>query len=147
MLNKKQFRNLIIRTLQHWPELISDNAIELLLGTAAQESAFGTHIRQIGGGPGLGVMQVEPNTFEWLRGKYGSQYGFEDRKAEELEWDLRLSILIARLRYRVVQEPLPNGEDVKAMAAYWNKYYNCNPDYGTDQEFIDNYRKHVVFGV
>jgi hypothetical protein len=59
--DKKQFRDLIQRTLQDLG-MHSESAVNLLLGTAAQESQFGTYFRQIGGGPALGVFQMEPDT-------------------------------------------------------------------------------------
>ena len=45
-LNKNQFKDLIERCLKK-TMMHSDAAVALLLGTAAQESAFGTYIRQI----------------------------------------------------------------------------------------------------
>lgn len=43
-------------------QFASSSAVNLLLGTAAQESAFGTYLRQIGGGPARGVFQMAPAT-------------------------------------------------------------------------------------
>lgn len=143
MFNPKQFRNLIERVLSQWPELYSEAAVEILLGTAAQESSFGYNFRQLGGGPGIGFFQMEPHTYLWLQEEYGEKYGFENRIPDDLEWDLRLAILLARLRYRILPQALPVAGDLPAMAAYWNKFYNANPQYGTDEEFINNYRKYV----
>lgn len=72
--DKNQFRSLILRVLTNVdPALCSDAAVNLLLGTAAQESEFGKYIRQIRG-PALGVFQMEPATFDWLRDKYSLKY-------------------------------------------------------------------------
>lgn len=145
-LDKTQFRDLIRRTLQNVDSaLCSDAAINLLLGTAAQESKFGEYIRQIRG-PALGVFQMEPATFDWLRDKYSLKYPavLKARMAEELEWDLFLSILTARLRYRVIPEALPSSSDVLALALYWKQHYNTPAGAGTVEEFIANYGKYVV---
>ena len=142
--DKKQFKDLIVRVLSDHAELLSDSAVNLLLGTAAQESQFGRYLKQVGGGPALSVFQMEPETFEWLRATYFDVYPeISTRHPGELEWDLRLSILFARLRYRVVPSPLPDANDIPALAKYWNVHYNGNPDHGTDEEFIENYHRFV----
>lgn len=144
MFSSKQFRALVTKVLSERPELFSEAAVNLLLGTAAQESKFGTYLRQLNGGPAIGVFQMEPKTFYWLQEEYGEKYGFDNRKPDDLEWDLRLAILTSRLRYRIVPDPLPASDDLPGMAAYWNDHYNCNPRYGTDEEFVNNYTKYVL---
>lgn len=146
--NKNQFRDLIDRTLALHPDLVSESAVRLLLGTAAHESHFGTFLRQRGGGPALGVFQMEPATFNWLRDKFvihskDSCPELAGREAEELEWDLQLSILMARLRYRAVSAPLPEARSVQALAAYWKQHYNTPLGAGTVEEFQENYKKYV----
>jgi len=145
MFDKKQFKDLITRVLSEHPELLSDSAVNLLLSTAAQESQFGRYLRQVGGGPALGVFQMEPETFIWLQSVYFDVYPeISIRMAEELEWDLRLSIFMARLKYRSIPTKLPDANDIPGMAKYWNRYYNANPDHGTDAEFIENYQRFVA---
>lgn len=63
MMNKKQLRDLIKRVLVAL-DLHSESAENLLIGTAAQESALGEYIRQLGNGPALGIFQMEPATFK-----------------------------------------------------------------------------------
>lgn len=147
--NKDQFRDLIERALIAYdPKLCVDAAINLLLGTAAQESHFGKYLRQVGGGPALGVFQMEPATFIWLRDHYVSRPPFNmthlaERVAEELVWDLRLATLMARLRYRIVPAALPGANDVFSLAQYWKKYYNTIYGAGTIEEFVMNYQRFV----
>ena len=144
--NPMQFRDLIERVLMGFdPMLATPDAIALLMGTAAQESKLGTFLQQIGGGPGLGVFQMEPTTFEWLQKKYKSKYPeIADWYVGALEFDLRKAIIMARLRYRIVPAPLAAANDLAGMAAYWNKWYNANPDKGTDAEFIANFKRYVA---
>lgn len=147
-LDKRQFKDLIEKVLGKYPELLSDSAVNLLLGTAAQESRFGTFIRQLNGGPALGIFQMEPNTFEWLRELYAEKYPeIAQRQAEELEWDLRLAILFARLRYRTVPQPLPSADSASQIALYWKKYYNTMSGSGKIEEFIANYRRFVLCAI
>lgn len=59
MMDKRQLRNLIRRVLIGIGGY-SEEAENLLMGTAAQESALGEYIRQLGNGPALGIFQMEP---------------------------------------------------------------------------------------
>ena len=145
-LDKTQFRSLIIKVLMAVDaDLYSEAALNLLMGTAAQESKFGEYIRQIRG-PALGVFQMEPATFDWLRDKYSLKYpaALQGRMAEELEWDLFLSILTARLRYRVVPEALPSSSNTLALALYWKKHYNTPAGAGTVEQFEKNYERYIT---
>ena len=138
-----QFRRLIEEVLRSYPALESPAAVNLLLGTAAQESAFGTYLWQRGG-LALGVFQMEPETFNWLQTKYGRKYPYlAIHKAEDLPFDLRLAVLSARLRYRPVREPLPPAGDILALARYWKQNYNTALGAGTIEQFQANYKKYV----
>jgi hypothetical protein len=142
---KNQFRDLIIRTLGEI-ELYSPAATNLLLGTAAQESAFGTHLVQMGGGPAVGAFQMEPATFAWLQAKFRNGYGryAANAKAQDMEHDLKLAIIMCRLRYYVAPDALPEAGNVPALAVMWKKVYNTPKGAGTIQEFIANYKKYVA---
>lgn len=138
----QQFRDLIERVLAEH-DLKSDAAVNLLLGTAAHESRFGTFLRQVRG-PALGAFQMELGTFEWLRDKYSSRFpALGWNMAKELEWDLRLAILMARLRYLVVPTPLPQAGDLEGLANYWKQHYNTSAGKGKPEDFIAAYRKYV----
>lgn len=141
--DRTQFRNLIERVLEEHG-LHSEAAVRLLLGTAATESRFGTYLRQMHGGPAVGIFQMEPGTFYWLKECYGIRFRhILPRTAEEMEWDLRLAILMARLRYYVVPAPLPEPENIMALAQYWKRNYNTPQGRGTIQDFIRNYTQFV----
>jgi hypothetical protein len=142
--DRKQFENLIRGTLKWFDhKLLSDSAVNLLMGTCAQESRFGTYLRQKEG-PALGIMQIEPTTFNWLRDKYKTKYPWlADCTADELEGDLCLSIIMARLRYAVVPAALPDANDINELAKYWKKYYNTAMGAGTVEEFTANYKTYI----
>ncbi|MCA9726065.1 MAG: hypothetical protein KC729_00170 [Candidatus Eisenbacteria bacterium] len=125
-------------------QLWSPAAVNLVLGTCAQESHFGEYRRQLGGGPARGVYQEEPATFAWLRRKYGRRFPLiADRSFGEIEHDDYLATLHARLRYLVVPEPLPDPNDVEALGRYWKQHYNTEAGKGTVDEFVRNYRQFV----
>lgn len=139
--NKTQFRELIERVLKE-NNLYSESAVNLLMGTAAVESDFGTYLRQING-PALSPFQIEPATYLWLSDKYWERFPV-GKAAENLEWDLRLAILVARLKYLSIPEPLPEANDIPALARYWKKYYNTYLGAGTEAGFIRAYQKYCI---
>lgn len=142
---KAHIESLIIRTLNEYdPELATQAAINLQLGTLAHESKFGRYLRQ-NGGPAIGIFQMEPATFNWLIEVFAVKYPqLVGRKAEEMEWDLKLAIIMCRLRYRAVTAPIPDANDLPAMAAYWKKFYNTVAGKGTEEEFIAAYKQYVA---
>ena len=142
-LNLLSFRQLISTTLTPMG-LNSPAAESLLLGTCAQESLFGQFRHQYKG-PAHGIMQIEEGTFDWLVGKYSAKWeGLKAYSYEDLLLNDAASIAIARLKYYSIHSPLPAANDLPGQAAYWNKYYNCNPKCGTDEEFIAHYHLYIT---
>ena len=149
---KNQFRILIQATLKE-VNLYKPEAEELLMGTAAQETALGRYIRQLGSGPALGAFQMEPNTFMDIMDNY-LYYRPELKQRiiqvcnvkqltpSTLMYNLKVAIIFCRLHYLRVSEPLP--VTVKGMAKYWKEYYNTSLGSGTEAEFIEHYHKYVL---
>lgn len=147
---KDQFRELIADTLEE-VGLYSEDAVNLLLGTAAQESHFGTYLKQLKSGPAKGVFQMEPATFKDIvenyvrhRPKLVSYLSSVSTtfEAEEMVWNIKMAAVMARIHYLRVPKPLPT--DLSGYAAYWKKYYNTYLGAGTEEEFIHNYKKYVL---
>lgn len=114
----------------------TDNARMLLLATAAIESKCGYYIRQVGG-PALGVWQMEPATHEdiWENSDVIRKVGFCDKIIElsspvvsNLEESIILSATyacaMARLKYSMDAEPLPDHNNLMAMYVYYKRIYN-----------------------
>ena len=147
MINTKQLRDLILRTLKAY-NLYSEAAVNLLLGTCLQESRGGTYLRQMSNDfdinkHAIGIMQMEMNTFNWMVEKYGDQYQLHSTQFEELEYNLETSILFSRLRYLADSEPLPDAHDVVGLAETWKRVYNTVFGAGTVEEFVDIYTKYA----
>lgn len=141
--DRHQFRSLIERSLKRRQGLYSPAAVNLLLGTAAQESAFGTYLKQTVG-PALGAFQIEPETFDWLKGKFLPRFPeLINEFVPMLEWDIDLGIFIARLRYAVDPQPLPPHTDIRALGAYWKRVFNTVHGAGTVEQFMTNYARFV----
>ena len=154
--DKKQFQDLIERVIRDL-NMHSRAAVHLLLGTAAQESGFGTYLRQVGGGPALGVFQMEPATDLDIWRNY---LVYREDLAEAvwqvagaavdvgpsidaLEANLSYQIAMARIHYWRVPEALPSYTDISGLARYWKQHYNTPEGKGTEEGFVGNYHKYV----
>jgi len=153
-IDSKQLREEIVQPTLRFLDLGNDDsAEELLLGTASQESHMGTYLKQLGGGPALGIFQMEPATFQdlWdnvinhreeLREKVCDfeKYNFA---SNSMVYNLKFACAMARVQYWRWPEKLPEPDDIEGLAKYWKKYYNSIEGKGTVAEFILNYKKFV----
>ena len=130
----------------------------LVLATAAHESGGFLYREQRGGGPALGLWQIEPDTHDDLYFNY-LDYRPELRAklitlkttpgADDLDAELRDNDVYAagvcRLIYKRHPAPLPSDPaDIEAMAALWKRVYNTALGKGTVQQFISDYERHVL---
>ena len=132
MLDPSQFRTLIVVPAITDLELWSQAAENPLFGTALVESRL-THLRQLAGGPALGVFQMEPATHHdlwdnWLRYLPG------------------FAAMCCRLQYRRVPEPLPKAADMAGLARYWKSHWNTLHGRGEPEKFVNLYRRHGMAG-
>lgn len=130
----------------------SERAEMLLMGTCAQESGMGKWRRQLGGGPALGVMQMEPGTFRDIVDNYlrwrpellervMEVSGVDRLEAEDLESNDRLAVCMARVHYARVSAPIPG--DLPGQARYWKRWYNTPRGKGTVEEYVENFKRYV----
>jgi len=152
-LDKKQLKDLI-ETVLNLLGMHSDAAVNLLLGTAAQESHLGTYIKQIGDGPALGIFQMEPATEKDIWDNYiyfrpetenlvGDIAHVATPDSLHLQGNIIYQTVMARLHYRRKSESFPLADDELGLAAYWKNHYNTLKGKGTVEEFVYNYRKYV----
>lgn len=151
-MDKKQLKNLIKRVLSEIGQY-SENAENLLIGTCAQESGLGKYRRQLGGGPALGIFQMEPATFRDicdnflrykpdLQSKIKQAAGVSFFDCNDLINNDALAICFARVHYLRVKESIPG--DLPGWAGYWKKYYNTPLGKGKEDEFIANFKRYVL---
>lgn len=149
MLNPIQFRELVIRPSLRALGLYSPQAEELLLGTAIQESRL-VYLKQLGGGPALGLFQMEPATHDDIWDNYLKYHPALGRSilglscspeldAGELVWNLLYATAMTRVHYLRVPEALPAEGDIDAQAVYWKEYYNTYLGSGTEEEYTENW--------
>ncbi len=150
-MHTEQIKQYIIEPTLKQLNLYSESAVNLLLGTAAQESQMGYYIKQISG-PALGMYQMEPATHDDIVTNY-LNYRDELKQqvqsiapinADELMHNLRYSTAMARLHYARVSEALPEANDIEGLARYYKRYYNTPQGKATTDEFINNYQQQVM---
>lgn len=158
-MTSNELRNLIeevlrqLATLPSYPSINRKEAVELLMGTCAQESHLGKYRKQIGGGPALGIYQMEPATFDdivenyltfnpSLKSKIMEVSGVRGLKAGDLVNNDKLSTCMARVHYLRVKEAIPSS--LEGQARYWKKYYNTPLGAGTEEEYKSNYKNLVI---
>ncbi len=156
-MDVKQFRELIVRpTLKlmdkYVPGMYSEAAENLLVGTALVESDL-AYVKQHSG-PALSMYQIEPDTELDIMHRYINESKYSDDFWEMLYagnydsvelnstliYDMRYATIVARLRYFMETDPLPDADDIHALGHYWNTHYNANPDFGTVADFENKYR-------
>lgn len=149
MIDPKQFGRYVIAPALTLLGMDSPEARALLLGTAAQESGLGRYLRQVGGGPAMGVFQMEPATYHdiWrnfinnrpeIKQKLAERWPVEPAP-EEMMTDLLLAAVMCRLHYRRVSTSIPGADDLTGLARYWKKHYNTPMGRGSVDEFIRNW--------
>lgn len=126
----------------------SEQAAQLMLAIAIHESNL-IYDKQIGGGPALGLMQIEPATHDdiWnnvisinsdLESKVNALLG-SSTKLSALQHNDIYGVAMARIFFTRFSEPLPALGDVQGMAEYWKKYYNTPGGAGTIEKFMNDW--------
>ncbi len=127
----------------------------LLLGTAAQESQLGFHLKQ-GRRHGMGIFQILPSTHRQIWDKYlinfpplaskvrglASQRDFLQHPHTELATNLRYATAIAWLIYRAAGVERVETTDLPRMAKLWKKHFHHGPS-ARLRDFVDSYAKLV----
>ena len=128
------FHDFVIKPTLDQLGLDQPGASFLLLGTGLVESNL-ARVRQVGGGPALGVYQMEPATHDdiwenWLPRNLDLAHEIERLAAQwphgatQLMGNLAYATAMARCLYRRRPEPLPLPLDIEGHALYWKTYWN-----------------------
>ncbi|MFT9361310.1 hypothetical protein [Acetobacter okinawensis] len=135
-LDLAQFKALVVRPVLAQPGLGGSAALNLLTGTALVESGL-VWLRQNGGGPALGLWQMEPATHDdcWqnfldfrpmraapVRRLAGGACGVGS--ADLLVGNLAYACAMARVVYLRAPCGLPAPAESAGLSAYHKKYYN-----------------------
>ena len=149
----KELRTLVIRpTLKHL-NLWSPTAENLLLGTAAQESGLGEHLK-MDNHRALGIYQITPRMHRniWdnflasqpdlaskVRG-LASQHEFLQHPHAELATNLSYATAVALMVYLRRGKPLPSNskDNPERLGRCWHNNFHSKPQ-GTVDEFVSHY--------
>lgn len=154
-MDAQVFLEVVIRPALLALGLHSAAAEELLLGTAMVESQL-VHREQLGGGPALGLFQMEPATHDDIWTHYLAYRPALARKVEALlsrpDADRHAELLVndvyaaamARIHYKRVAEALPAVGDTDAMAGYWKRYYNTPRGKGRAAKYVQTWERAEV---
>ena len=133
----------------------SEDAVNLLLLTAAQESHMGLWLHQKGGGPALGIYQMEPATHDDIWKNYLVYHegvrtdainrmvmGYDSKELPTcMIGNLNYATAMARCLY--LRKPGKIPSDVEGWAHYWKQHYNTPLGKGTVEEAVFNYDRFV----
>lgn len=157
-IDVEQFKKFVVEPVCKSLGANSPAAMNLLLGTAAQETHMGHWLVQqrIGYNGGIGIFQMEAPTYHFCYAKQITQKprykgafklltGYDQKPlAQRLATDLMLATFMARLYYMGFPEPLPRHDDLEGLAWYYKKYWNTSAGAATVEDFIRNYKKYVL---
>jgi hypothetical protein len=131
-VNLKELKDYIVTPTLNSINMGGDDIDMLMICTGMQESRYESLVQTHG--PALGFWQVEPRSHndvdEWLKTQPALRCTIIDIcgnffEAETLVWNLKYSLIIARLIYHRAKAPIPSYKDIPAMAEYYCKYYNA----------------------
>jgi hypothetical protein len=125
--------------------------VNQMLGTAAVESNFGYYQRQLGGGPALGIFQMETATRQdivdnylryrpELRKRIEKNVGPVDCTDKEFLDSRELQIVFCYLHYDRYNAW---GDSLEEYARNWKRVYNTELGKGTVDKFIEKYRRYI----
>lgn len=155
----EELRTLVIRpTLTQLAEGGRSNraAENLLLGTAAQESGLGFHLK-VSRAQGLGIYRITPKTHTAIWDRYlidypdlasnirgiASQHEFLAHPHAELATNLKYATAIAWAIYRRSGKALPtDATDIAALGKFWARHFGHRPLHAV-AEFCGNYQKFI----
>lgn len=135
-LDVRQLKYEIVRPTLISMGLWSAAAENLLTGTALAESRA-AYVKQVGGGPALGLWQMEPATHDdcWinflrfpaqsrLATKLQAMLAPDLTRQQQLITNLRYACAMARIRFYRVRDALPVATDAAGLSAYHKAHYN-----------------------
>lgn len=153
-MNGSQLRTYIVEPVLRYLDPVipfSEGAVELVMGTAAQESAL-SHIDQLAPGPGpaYGFWQMEAATHDDL------WRNFIDRRAplqalmvgllalwpsriDQLRSNVAYAAAMCRVHYRRAPQAIPPPDDIAALGRMWKDAYNTSRGKGTVDQFVRSY--------
>ena len=153
MIDIDHFRLHVVRATLIYMHMWSASAEELLVGTAVTESGL-RYLRQFNDGPARGLYQIEPATHDDITDRYLARHSDIRKRLytllapipsriDQLVTNLAYATAIARVKYWMQSEPLPEANDYRGLAQYYKKYYNTRSGAAVLEKTIDVFKRVV----
>jgi len=153
MINIEHFKDEVVVPTLTELSMYSEAAVQLVIGTAIQESRL-HYLKQIPSGIAKGGCQMEEATHNDIWENFiaykpeikTTLLGIANQSmdlTDQLKGNLYYAVAMCRVHYYRVSEALPEENDIEGMARYWKKYYNTPLGAGTEEEFIHNYKEYM----
>jgi hypothetical protein len=145
LINEEEFFKIVKVVCDSLGYGANDNADELLTETAKAETRLGLMKDKTILNVGVGLMQFDKIGFEDTKQR---SMKYKDKILDKLKVDISkvelnhlaynpfLSILFARLKYKLIPEEIPTT--LEGRAKYWKRYYNTNAGAGTILHYLKN---------
>lgn len=160
MMDAKHLTTLVVRPTLKQLGLHSRAAEQLIVGTIYQES-HAKYLKQLGNGPALGFIQMEPATYKDIWDNYlaykrklanqitelSSMASLDDDMrpdVTQLITNLAFAVAMCRVHYLRKKPALPKAGDIDGLAQYWKDHYNTHLGAGTVDEFKKNFPLEVL---
>lgn len=131
---------------------VANQAIAMLVETAAQETHCGRYRDPTPNGAGRGLTQIDLIAFQDVQRRTRPKdamavqewFGVDIQRVrhDDLDFSPMLAMIWCRLFYKLIPEPFP--DTVEGRALYYKKYYNTSLGKATPNEYVDNAKE---FGV
>ena len=147
-------RSTLIDLAEYNSVMASPAAVDLLIGTAAVESALGNYLFQIEG-PALGIFQIEPATHQDIWANFLNSRADltaivkqliapRPSSEEQLAANLAYGAAMARLVYWRSPKALPEAGHIAGYARMWKEVYNTKLGAGSIVNFENCWRDLVA---
>lgn len=130
----------------------ANQAVAMLLETAAQETHMGRYRDPTPNGAGRGLFQIDLVAFEDVQHRardidvfrVREAFGIDVRsvKHSDLDFSPLLAAIFCRLFYKLKPEPFP--VTVIQRASYWKRHYNTFAGKGTEVDYVRNAETFMV---
>ena len=146
LVNEKELYLIADEVVKYLGNGKNESVADLLIETARAETMLGKAEDRTPLTGGVGLMQFDEIAFNDVKERAGKKWG--DLVKEKLKVDMNLvtyemllyspflSVLWARLKYKLIPEEVPS--DIYERAKYWKKYYNTYKGKGTVEHYLRN---------
>ena len=121
----------------------NSNLVDLLMETMAVESNMGMYDRQIGGGPALGVYQMEPATLQCLKDNYIKYHPEFKQYSEGSLLDMKYATMVCALQYLRYIDIIDIPGTRWGWWLVYKKYYNSYKGKTTKEAYMSKARRYI----